>query len=97
MKPPPFIDGARVVAWAWSGEKPFGHVFGGDPSDAVFGLAVAIYDKSGSVYRFSCDAQWETVQDSTYSSVDGAKSRVPLQYQNAPIVWHAYEQNAQNA
>jgi hypothetical protein len=89
--PPPIIDGARVVAWAWSGEKPFGHVIGGDPSEAIFGLAIAVYEKRRSVYRFSCDSHWETVQDSPYDSVEDAMNLVPSQYSNASIVWHSQD------
>ena len=91
MKPPATIDGARVIEWAWSGDKPFGHVIGADPSDAVFGLAIATYEKTKSVYRFSCDAHWETVQDGLYDSVKEAKSQLPSQYQEVPVAWHSCE------
>jgi hypothetical protein len=90
MKPPATIDGARVLEWAWSGEKPFGHVIGGDTAEAIFGLAIATYDKTNTVYRFSCDARWDTVQDGLYSSVDEAKRQLPPQYQNVHVLWHAY-------
>lgn len=91
MKPPATIDGARVIEWAWSGERPFGYVPGAEPSEAIFGLAVTIYEKSKTIYRFSCDARWETVQDSPYSSVEEAKHRLPLQYKEVAADWHVYE------
>ena len=91
MKPPATIDGARVIEWAWSGSEPFGQVIGGDPSEAVYGLAIATYEKTKTVYRFSCDERWGTVQDGLYDSVEDAKSRLPSQYQEVPVKWHAYE------
>lgn len=97
MKPPPFIDGARVVAWAWSGETPFGYVPGADPSEAIFGLAITIYDKSRTIYWFSCDARWETVQDSICDSIDDARDLVPSQYRLAPIHWNSYVQDSEQA
>lgn len=91
MKPPAIIDGARVLEWAWSGEKPFGYVIGADPNEAVFGLAIAAYEKEKTVYRFSCDAGWETVQDGLYVSVEEAKRQLPLQYQEVAVRWQVYE------
>lgn len=85
MKPPKEIDGARVVEWAWSGTKPFGLVPGTEPPE-VFGLAIATYDDV-QFYRFSCDRNWETVQDDVYNSVAEAKEGLPEQYRNAEARW----------
>lgn len=64
-KPAPAIDGAKVLYWAWSGDQPFGWL--GAESDpnaiAIFGLAIAQYDNSSVIYRFSCNENWETEQD----------------------------------
>jgi hypothetical protein len=96
MKPPAVLDGARVLEWAWSGEKPFGIVPGGDEPDIVYGLVIAQYD-TGPVYRFSCNSAWEVVQDATYASSEEAKARLPTQYREVAAVWHKFEESVQNA
>jgi hypothetical protein len=36
--PPPTLDGARVLWWAWSGELPFGELPGAEGDDGlIFG------------------------------------------------------------
>jgi hypothetical protein len=94
-KPPKTIDGAEVIEWAWSGEKPFGVLRNdsGIVAAEIYGLAICRYTKSGEIYRFSCDANWETEQDSDYQSVEEAKSNLPLQYQEVKANWNKYEQS----
>lgn len=86
---PDFIDGARVIKWAWSGLQPFGFVGNDDDADseAVYGLAICKYEDSGVIYRFSCDRSWDTIQDSPYNTVESAISRLPDQYKNVEAVW----------
>jgi hypothetical protein len=90
--PPKEIDGAKVLLWAWSGEKPFGVVFNtfGEVYAEIFGLAICQYKDSDKIYRFSCDAEWETEQDSDYSSVEEAKENLPDQYKNIEVHWQQH-------
>jgi hypothetical protein len=69
---PEFIDGTNVIKWAWSGQKPFGYVGNIDDSESeeVYGLAICQYEDNDSVYRFSCDKNWEAVQDGLYDTVE---------------------------
>ena len=83
--PPPIIDGATVVEWAWSGDLPFGEVPGSD-SPWIHGLAIATYDGKG-FYRFSCDRHWEVQQDDVYESLEEAKQHLPQQYRNVDACW----------
>lgn len=89
MTPPDHIDGARVLAWAWS-DQPFGHVTNehGGVLTAIHGLAVCRYADEARVYRFSCDAQWETVQDDVYASEDDARKQLPAQYRAVAATWN---------
>lgn len=82
MKPPQQIDGADVLEWAWS-DTPFGEVSG----TKVHGLAVCRYAGSSEIYRFSCDAQWNTEQDEVYGSVQEAIDELPHQYRNSEAIW----------
>jgi hypothetical protein len=88
MKPPSHIDGALILESAWS-ETPFGHVRFEDGSiaAAIHGLAIARYPNSDEIYRFSCNARWETQQDADYTSVDEAKALLPEQYRESPVTW----------
>lgn len=87
--PPSEIDGALVLAWAWSGQKPFGYVPGAEQPD-IYGLAIATYDFE-QFYRFSCDKDWNTTQDGLYDSVEEAKRLLPNQYKEIPAVWQTID------
>jgi hypothetical protein len=92
-KPPKEIDGAKVLEWAWSGNKPFGFVWyeSGDVAAEIYGLAICSYSDSNKVYRFSCDSVWEIEQDSDYESIADAKDNLPIQYQEVEVNWQEYE------
>lgn len=90
MTPPTHLDGARVLAWAWS-DLPFGHVtdaHGGAAPIAIHGLAVCQYAGETQAYRFSCDARWESVQDDVYGSADEAREQLPAQYRAVAAKWN---------
>lgn len=87
MKPPPLLDGAKVLYWAWSGDQPFGDM----GSIEIYGFAICIYD-SGDMYRFSCDRRWE-VQNDAPAGIDPQKAmdNIPPQYSNRPVHWIKYD------
>ncbi|HGF4931948.1 TPA: hypothetical protein ACF5BV_004735 [Vibrio parahaemolyticus] len=87
--PPEKLDGAKVIEWACSDSKPFGIVqdTSGKLTKEIFGLAICRYLNSETVYLFSCDRNWEVVQDSDFSSVDEAKYYLPEQYRVVPVIW----------
>lgn len=82
------IDNARVLWWAWAGDEPFGFC----SEVPVYGFAVCQYD-FGKLYRFSCDQNWGTVNDSDYDDEETAKRSIPVNYLAAVnrIVWHKCE------
>jgi hypothetical protein len=91
MQPPTYIDGAKVIKWAWSGSQPFGFVGNEDRSERVeiYGLAICKYEHCNKgIYRFSCDKNWETVQDGFYGTVENAMQQLPAQYKNVDAVWN---------
>lgn len=90
IEPPDFLDGAKVINWAWAGQEPFGSVGNSDDSInniAIYGLAICQYQGEESVYRFSCDKNWETIQDSLYDNVKNAINELPEQYKRINAVW----------
>jgi hypothetical protein len=92
VEPPDFLDGARVIKWAWSGLRPFGYVANEDGTgkEEIYGLAICRYDDSKSkepICRFSCDKNWEPVQDGIYDSVENAIRHLPPQYRNEEANW----------
>jgi hypothetical protein len=95
--PPPTLDGAEVLYWAWSGNMPFFIMPDGEQGIPIFGLAICQYAASGSVYRFSCTKTWEVEQDSAWESdVEAALRATSTQYDNAAIMWMAYEPPARD-
>lgn len=87
-QPPEEIDGARVIEWAWSGDLPF-HEMPGGQLEQVFGLAIATYDDI-KFYRFSCDGNWQTLQDAVYDSVSEAKMSLPECFGIREEVWERF-------
>jgi hypothetical protein len=88
--PPDYLDGARVLKWAWSGENPFGYMQYTDdklPPIEVFGLAICRYEDTKELFRFSCDKSWEVVNDSPENSIDNAIENLPQQYKTVNIIW----------
>lgn len=87
MEAPEILDGAQVIFWAWSGERPFGFVpsKGEGEQVAIYGLAICRYPPSTQWYRFSCDHQWQVVQDSDYDSAEEAMEYLPQQYRLTQI------------
>jgi len=86
-KPPPVIDNARVVWRAHAGNKPFGLC--GDVE--VYGFAICRYE-SGALYRFSCDSDWQTVNDWDHDDVQAAMRQLPQNHRAAVdrIHWKKY-------
>ncbi|TMP32903.1 hypothetical protein [Pseudoalteromonas rubra] len=89
--PPSEIDGANVLEWAWSGDKPFGYIHyeNGKVAAKIYGLAICKYENGDGVYRFSCNEHWETEQDQKYGSINEAKLNIPLQYQSVIAKWQS--------
>ena len=89
LAPPDFIDGARVIKWAWSGQEPFGYVGNtiDQESEKIYGLAICQYEAGSNVYQFSCDKNWNVVQDGLYDTVENAIKLLPDQYKNVIAEW----------
>jgi hypothetical protein len=89
-KPPPLLDGAKVLWWATSGETPFGELPGAPDEDRlIFGFAVCKYE-SGAIYRFTCNKRWEVVQDSDHRTEDEAKAAIPMNHDASRVHWISY-------
>ncbi|AWM36508.1 hypothetical protein GobsT_56840 [Gemmata obscuriglobus] len=88
MSPPPLLDGARVLWWAWAGDVPFGQLPGAEGDNRfVYGFAVCRYD-GGRWYRFTCNKHWEVVQDMDHDDEEEAKADIPTQYDASRVAWH---------
>ncbi len=74
-----------MLEWAWSGDVPFGEINyqDGEIAATIYGLAICQYENANKIYRFSCDKNWETGQDSEYASIEEAKEELPEQYKAA--------------
>jgi len=85
--PPPILDGARVLWWAYSGVEPFGELPGAEGEDRwIYGFAVCRYE-TGELYRFSCTRCWKVVQDMDHQDEEEARADIPSQYDVSRIVW----------
>ncbi|OHD15273.1 MAG: hypothetical protein A2Y34_06045 [Spirochaetes bacterium GWC1_27_15] len=93
MKPPEYIDNAKVILWDWSDSKPFGIILdtNGKIKSEIYGLAICKYEKTGDIYRFSCDKNWKTKQDANYDTIENAILNLPQQYKNISVNWKEYE------
>lgn len=89
QEPPDDLDNAKVIKWAWSGERPFGIIGNVDDPDRedIFGLAICQYADSDHFYRFSCDKNWDVVNDALYDSIEEAINELPDQYKEVERFW----------
>ena len=92
MKPPNQLDGATVVLWAWSSDRPFFEMPYSDGSGGIpiHGLAVCRYDESEAVYRFSCDSHWDVQNDTDHKSIDDARTCPSAQYDVERVKWQTW-------
>lgn len=93
MKPPEYLDGAKVIKWAWSGVQPFGTVSSEDgaENEEIYGLGICKYEGSEVVYRFSCNKSWETIQDGVYENIEKAVELLPDQYKRVEANWYSWK------
>ena len=88
MQPPPQLDNADVLEWAWS-DAPFYHIADTDGANpiAIHGLAICRYRNGEPFYRFACDHAWEVIGDTDHASIQEAKE--PQPYINQPAHWRS--------
>ncbi len=88
--PPTHLDNAKVLQWAWSGDKPFGVVYSSDGAEdiKIYGLAICQYEGSSTFYRFSCDQHWNVMQDMDYETIEEAIAWLPEQYKMVERIWN---------
>jgi len=89
IEPPEYLDGAKVIKWAWSGQQPFGFIGNQDDPERkeIYGLAICKYADGEGIYRFSCNKNWEVVQDRFYDTVENAIKQLPDQYKTVEADW----------
>ena len=83
-RPPPELDGARVLRWAISERGAF--QYNGDT--AVAAMAICQYAGETEFYLFDCAADWTVVGDMTYESIDVIQTRII--WDGEQPVWKEY-------
>lgn len=86
--PPPMLDGALVLCWASSDTPFFLMPCGTEPPIPIYGIAICSYADGQAVYRFSCDAAWDVVNDTDFSSVEEAVLTSSGQYDISKVIWN---------
>ena len=89
VQPPPVLDGAQVLFWAWS-DFPFFVMPNGGDGIPIHGVAVAQYS-SGEVYRFHCDVGWCVRGDWDCDSVEDAMGRGLTTFQTGAVLWRPFD------
>lgn len=88
--PAEHINGAKVLQYAFSGQVPFGYLESSDKKTnvAIFGIAICQYESDQKVYCFSCNANWDVVQDSEYNTLSEAIGQIPPPFSDKQLHWH---------
>jgi hypothetical protein len=89
LEPPDELDGAEVLLWAYSPDKPFfmmKYTDGGEYRP-IHGFAICRYKGSDTCYKFSCDRNWNVVGDMDAASLEEAMDLAQSQSPE-PITWH---------
>lgn len=89
MKPAAILDTAKVLYWAWSGDRPFYTMTDGDgiPVSEIYGFAICLL--AGEIYRFHCNRAWRVQNDWTFPTLESAMSAMNEQEQ--PIHWNKFD------
>lgn len=87
--PPGMLDGANVLYFARSGWQPYFDMLDteGQVVAHIHGLAVCRYGEVESVYRFSCDENWNVINDMDCASVEEALSTLSGNYEITAVRW----------
>ena len=93
--PPPEIDGARVLYYAWINapsrpEDTNPRVIAGVPQPPPpAAIAICQYEKRavGGLYLFGCDTDWNTVSDWDHSTTEEAMAAAENQYSGRLGPW----------
>lgn len=88
MQPPPLLDGAHVLFWAWF-DPPLRPVNPPGYALPIHAAAVVQYT-SGRVYRFHCDQNWEVQGDWDCDSVEEALGAGLRSFPTGPVSWRRF-------
>jgi hypothetical protein len=89
VEPPNELDGAEVLLWAYSPEKPFfimRYTNGGEYCP-IHGFAICRYKGADTFYKFSCDLNWNVLGDMDAANIKEGTDLAQNQTQ-LPITWH---------
>ena len=89
-RPPQHLDGAKVVCWTVSPRGGFYQLRGADPPITVVAMAVAQYEDGGSIYLFTCNRNWEVVQDWDCGSVEEAMELAAEHVGTEALDWESH-------
>jgi hypothetical protein len=84
-KPPPNIDGARVLKFAdltsSSSTGKTRHVAGESEVADFAGLAIAQYPSDPGFYLFYCDENWKAITDTYHETLDAAIDQAEFEFE----------------
>lgn len=88
-EPPNELDGAEVILWAFSSQKPFFimQYSNGTPYKPIYGFAICRYKGEKQYYMFSCDIAWNVESDWDCDSIEEAV-KVADNMSIEPITWN---------
>ncbi len=92
-KPQKKIDNANVMYWFYSEHEPIFEMPDSENKNKIkiHGLTICKYDSGDKVYKFSCNKNWEVVNDTLYDSIHEALNSTSLQYDIKTIKWVKYD------
>ena len=84
-EPPKLIGGARVLRWSEFDDRhrPTGscrQIVAGVLQGPAAGLAICQYEGETAFYLFGCDAEWNTVSDTSHESLKDALEQAEFEY-----------------
>jgi hypothetical protein len=83
QRPPPELDGAKVLRWAISKRGAFHHI----GNTAVAAMAICQYTGSGELYLFKCTADWSVIGDWDCKSIDEGMGIAAQHSSGERLVW----------
>ncbi|NTV37190.1 MAG: hypothetical protein HGA53_09565 [Anaerolineaceae bacterium] len=89
LEPPDELDGAEVILWAFTPQKPFFIMVysDGTPYKPIHGFAICRYKGESQYYKFSCDIEWNVENDMDCDSIEEAV-KIANDMTIEPITWN---------
>jgi hypothetical protein len=86
--PPPTLQGAQILHWTGTDAEPFYYLKDGKNVIVIAGMAIGKYDYGECFFLFTCDPDWNVINDRDATSLQEARHLAESLASHHLLVWH---------